>query len=67
MRGETPTVKLLLTEREVFVITNALRVAAERYNDDAKTMVNGGQARLAEQFVGQVQEANTLRDKLESL
>ncbi len=58
-----------LTDQEIFILTNALRMAAERYLEDSDAMnKEGGQyARLSEQFRKQRDDALTLADKLESI
>jgi hypothetical protein len=44
-----------------------LRVASERYVTDSRVMTDAGQMALAEQFIRQRDEADTLCDMLESL
>lgn len=58
-----------LTDKQVWTAINALRVAADRYTDDAAAMraAGGAYTRVAEQFDAQVNEARELADKLETM
>lgn len=53
------------TERELQTAVNALRVAAERFNDHAKTMRDAFVPHLAQQFERQASESRELAAKLE--
>ena len=52
------------SSEEVTVVC-ALRLAAERYDEDVKVCNENGHPRLAEQFVRQAKDARALADKIE--
>jgi hypothetical protein len=60
-----------LTERERQAVWNALRVAAERYDEDARTMAaeagftDGARIQLVSQFERQAAEARELLERFE--
>lgn len=56
-----------LTEKQLFTAVNALRVAADRYAEDASTMraQPGNYSGLAPQFELQEKEARALADYME--
>ena len=51
-----------LSEHEVSTITNALGIAAERFDDYAATIANH---RVAEQFAQQAKDSRALIEKLD--
>ena len=56
-----------LTERQLGTIVNALRIAAQQYESDARTVRADapGHRRIAEQFDLQAREAMALADRIE--
>lgn len=56
------------TQDEWSTISNALRVAAERFNEDAKSSRESGPAfeRIAEQFERQASQSRALLEEIEN-
>jgi len=54
-------------ENDISATVNALRVAAERFDHDAKVCNEENQPRLAEQFVHQATQARRIADDIEML
>lgn len=52
------------TEAEFSTLSNALRVAAERFDDDARVAGECHHVRLREQFIGQAAAARALYDRI---
>jgi propanediol dehydratase small subunit len=59
--------RLVLDEERANQLANALRVAAERYADDAKVCHSAGHEGLALQFKRQEEHTRSLADKLAEL
>lgn len=69
--------RVQLCENDLFTIANALRVAADQYDKDAKTSrapyeeasapVEPGWQRVAEQFDHQAKECRALADRLDDV
>lgn len=61
------TIKIEFTEDEISALTNALRVAAVRFDDDAQMMEEtDGHAPLAETFRKQAKEAREFADRADA-
>ena len=59
--------RLEFTSIEHVTVVCALRLAAERYDEDVKVCNKSGHPRLAEQFERQAKDARELADKIEGL
>lgn len=55
----------ILTHHARSVAAHALRVAADRFDEDAKTATEAKQSRLANQFTKQALDSRMLADTLE--
>jgi propanediol dehydratase small subunit len=60
-----PTIKM--TDDDIQTAVHALRVAAERFQDDALTAREAGHPRLAEQFIRQATDSEGLAEQLEEV
>ncbi len=54
-----------LSDDDIHTIVHGLRIAAVRFDDDARTMELAKQRRLAEQFKQQAEDSRLLADQLE--
>ena len=59
--------KITLTETQISTLMNALRIASDQFVKDSRVATDEGQMRLAEQFIKQRNDTDTLCDFLESL
>lgn len=60
---------ITLTDSQFSTVTHALRVAADRFDEDVKTILDLGELegrRLAEQFKRQADESRALADLIEA-
>lgn len=67
MTIQTPSDTLELSEDQAYLLAGALRIAADRYAEDAKAMDAIPQKGLADQFRHQEAQARNLCDRLAEL